>query len=99
MISQESLFFSYGLKNHGKLVIGFRTNFKDATRGFRTTPTLITPLLENGGKAIHCAAGVDHSLVVVAMPPSWHLEFRAQRASTTNSWSCDHWNASDELYK
>ena len=66
MISEEAMLFSYGLNNHGQLGIGVRTNVKDATRGFRTTPTLITPLLENGGKAIHCAAGVDHSLVVVA---------------------------------
>lgn len=28
-------------------------------------PTIVTPLLEHGGKAIACAAGVSHSLVVV----------------------------------
>ena len=28
-------------------------------------PTIVTPLLENGGKTINCAAGVDYSLVVV----------------------------------
>lgn len=65
MISEEALLFSYGLNNHGQLGIGVRSNLKDETRGFITTPTLITPLLENGGKAINCAAGVDHSLVVV----------------------------------
>jgi hypothetical protein len=66
LISEEALLFSYGLNNHGQLGIGIRSNVKGQNRGFHTTPTLITPLLENGGKAIHCAAGVDHSLVVVA---------------------------------
>jgi hypothetical protein len=28
-------------------------------------PTIVTPLLENGGKTINCAAGIDYSLVVV----------------------------------
>lgn len=65
LISDEALLFSYGLNNHGQLGIGVRSDVKDEHRGFHTTPTLITPLLENGGKAIHCAAGVDHSLVVV----------------------------------
>ena len=66
MISQEALLFSYGLNNCGQLGIGFRSEVKNHKRGFHTTPTLITPLLENGGKAINCAAGVDHSLVVVS---------------------------------
>lgn len=66
MISQEALLFSYGLNHCGQLGIGFKSEVKDQKRGFHTTPTLITPLLENGGKAINCAAGVDHSLVVVS---------------------------------
>jgi len=66
MISQEALLFTYGLNHCGQLGIGFRSEVKNHKRGFHTTPTLITPLLENGGKAINCAAGVDHSLVVIA---------------------------------
>ncbi|KAG7356740.1 regulator of chromosome condensation RCC1 repeat protein [Nitzschia inconspicua] len=66
MISEEALLFSYGLNNHGQLGIGFKSDVKNFARGFHTTPTLITPLLENGGKTIDCAAGLDHSLVVVA---------------------------------
>jgi len=66
MISQEALLFTYGLNHCGQLGIGFQSEIKDFKRGFHTTPTLITPLLENGGKAINCAAGVDHSLVVIS---------------------------------
>ena len=66
MISAEALLFTYGLNQHGQLGIGVKSNVKDGHRGFITTPTIVTPLLENGGKAINCAAGVDHSLVVVS---------------------------------
>jgi alpha-tubulin suppressor-like RCC1 family protein len=66
LISAEALLFTYGLNNHGQLGMGTKSHVKDKTRGFSTTPTIITPLLENGGKAIHCAAGIDHSLVVVS---------------------------------
>jgi len=66
MISEEALLFTYGLNHRGQLGIGFKSEIKNKQRGFHTMPTLITPLLENGGKAIHCAAGVDHSLVVVS---------------------------------
>jgi alpha-tubulin suppressor-like RCC1 family protein len=66
MISQEALLFTYGLNHCGQLGIGFQSEIKNYKRGFHTTPTLITPLLENGGKAINCAAGVDHSLVVIS---------------------------------
>jgi alpha-tubulin suppressor-like RCC1 family protein len=66
MISQEALLFTYGLNHCGQLGIGFQSEIKSFKRGFHTTPTLITPLLENGGKAINCAAGVDHSLVVIS---------------------------------
>ena len=66
MISAEALLLTYGLNNHGQLGIGVKSNIQDGSRGFVTTPTLVTPLLENGGKTIHCAAGVNHSLVVVS---------------------------------
>lgn len=66
MISAEAMLFTYGLNNHGQLGIGFKSPTRNATRGFHVTPTLITPLLENGGKTINCAAGVDHSLVIVS---------------------------------
>mmetsp|Transcript_10427 Transcript_10427/g.11861 ORF Transcript_10427/g.11861 Transcript_10427/m.11861 type:complete len:875 (-) Transcript_10427:45-2669(-) len=66
MISEEALLFTYGLNHRGQLGIGFKSEIKNKQRGFHTAPTLITPLLENGGKAINCAAGVDHSLVVVS---------------------------------
>lgn len=66
MISQEAMLFTYGLNHCGQLGIGFRSEVKNHKRGFHTTPTLVTPLLENGGKAINCAAGVDHSLVVIS---------------------------------
>jgi alpha-tubulin suppressor-like RCC1 family protein len=66
MISAEALLLTYGLNNHGQLGIGIKSNLRDGTRGFITSPSLVTPLLENGGKTINCAAGVDHSLVVVS---------------------------------
>lgn len=66
LISAEALLLTYGLNNHGQLGIGTKSNLRDGTRGFVTSPTLVTPLLENGGKTINCAAGVNHSLVVVS---------------------------------
>ena len=65
LISAEALLFSYGLNNHGQLGHGYKSPEKGATRGFVTTPSIVTPLLENGGKAVVCSAGVDYSLVVV----------------------------------
>jgi alpha-tubulin suppressor-like RCC1 family protein len=66
LISAEALLLTYGLNNHGQLGIGTKSDLRDGTRGFITSPTLVTPLLENGGKTINCAAGVNHSLVVVS---------------------------------
>jgi alpha-tubulin suppressor-like RCC1 family protein len=65
LISREALLFAYGLNNHGQLGNGQRAKVNGNDRGFITTPILVTPLLENGGKAITCAAGKNHSLVVV----------------------------------
>jgi alpha-tubulin suppressor-like RCC1 family protein len=65
-ISTAGLLYSVGLNQHGQLGIGVASDMKSAYRGYVTTPTIVTPLVENGGKAIACAAGVDHSLVVVA---------------------------------
>lgn len=59
LISSEALLFAYGQNNRGQLGLGF------SSLRFVTTPTIVTSLLEGGGKAIQCAAGVDHSLVVV----------------------------------
>jgi len=64
MISSEALLFSYGLNVHGQLGLGIKSALNDNS-GFITTPIIVTPLLENGGKAVACAAGVNHSLVVV----------------------------------
>ena len=59
LISREALLFSYGKNHHGQL-----GNGRQEER-FVRNPAIVTPLLENGGKAIDCAAGVNHSLVVV----------------------------------
>lgn len=59
LISREALLFSYGSNHHGQLGHGTQKH------GFVPHPTIVTPLLENGGKTIDCAAGVNHSLVVV----------------------------------
>lgn len=65
LISTEALLFSYGLNTHGQLGHGHKSSVTNGSNGFVTTPTIVTPLLENGGKAVVCAAGVDYSLVVV----------------------------------
>lgn len=80
MISAEALLLTYGLNNHGQLGIGIKSNLRDGSRGFVTSPTLVTPLLENGGKTINCAAGIDHSLVVVSTEGR-----RLQKIKTKNS--------------
>lgn len=65
LISAEALLFSFGLNNHGQLGHGYKSPEKGELMGFVTKPSIVTPLLENGGKAVVCAAGVDYSLVVV----------------------------------
>jgi Regulator of chromosome condensation (RCC1) repeat len=57
-ISKAGLLYSYGANQRGQLGIGVAGKAIER-------PTIVTPLLENGGKAICCAAGVFHSLVVV----------------------------------
>lgn len=95
MISEEALLFSYGLNNHGQLGIGFKTDIKNLSRGFHTTPTLITPLLENGGKTIDCAAGVDHSLVVVATEGRRLQKLQTKPGVTYSDHGVDHLYAPD----
>lgn len=65
LISDAGLLYSYGLNDYGQLGIGVRSSPRGSDHGFVATPTIVTPLLEHGGKAIACAAGVSHSLVVV----------------------------------
>jgi len=60
LISDAGLLYSYGSNSHGQLGIGTRNPVPVSS------PSIVTPLVENGGKAISCAAGVRHSLVVVA---------------------------------
>ena len=64
LISNAGLLYSYGRNTHGQLGIGLKG--RGSASEFVFGPTIVTPLVENGGKAIACAAGVNHSLVVVA---------------------------------
>ena len=74
LISEEGLLFSYGSNDRGQLGLGKQSLLKTPTSPLQgadlngskvTVPSIVTPLLENGGKAINCAAGIDYSLVVV----------------------------------
>jgi alpha-tubulin suppressor-like RCC1 family protein len=58
LISYESLLFSYGLNDCGQLGIG-------TPETFVRNPTLVTAVLEGGGKTIACAGGTNYSLIVV----------------------------------
>lgn len=58
LISTNALLFSYGSNSHGQLGLGI-------SESFVSTPTLVTAVLEGGGKTLHCAAGVDYSLICV----------------------------------
>jgi len=66
LASAAGLLYSYGLNDYGQLGIGVQTPIDGFHKGYILTPTIVTPLVENGGKVIACAAGVNHSLVVVA---------------------------------
>lgn len=96
MISQEALLFSYGLNHCGQLGIGFKSEVKNEKRGFHTTPTLITPLLENGGKAINCAAGVDYSLVVVSTGGRRLQKFQLDHDISPSDHCVESFNPSSE---
>ena len=85
LISEEALLFSFGLNNHGQLGHGYKSPEKGSSTGFVTTPSIVTPLLENGGKAMVCSAGVDYSLVVVKTE-----ERRIGRLSQTDDRSVLH---------
>lgn len=65
LISEAGLLYAYGLNEYGQLGLGTTSNLSGPRRGFVMNPTIVTPLVENGGKAIACAAGVSHSLVAV----------------------------------
>ncbi|KAL3791860.1 hypothetical protein ACHAW5_002911 [Stephanodiscus triporus] len=69
LISDEGLLFSYGSNDFGQLGLGnqsMKTSVSPSNgRQYHPHPTIVTPLLENGGKTINCAAGIDYSLVVV----------------------------------
>lgn len=58
LISTQALLFSYGSNTHGQLGLG-------TSELFVPTPTLVTAVLEGGGKTLHCSAGVDYSLICV----------------------------------
>ena len=65
LISNAGLLYAYGLNHFGQLGIGLQSDVRGPHRGYVMTPSIVTPLVENGGKAIACAAGLSHSLVVV----------------------------------
>lgn len=88
LISEEGLLFSYGSNDCGQLGLGKKScktssvpsNGNEKCCCKVTVPSIITPLLENGGKSINCAAGIDYSLVVVktegARIASWKQQAR-----------------------
>ncbi|CAB9503990.1 RCC1 and BTB domain-containing protein 2 [Seminavis robusta] len=88
MISTEALLFSYGLNDHGQLGIGIKSPGPGEGAGSHSryvwTPTIITPLLENGGKAVICAAGESHSLVVVSTEGRRVLKAHSPQSDTSS---------------
>lgn len=66
LISSQAMLYSYGKNDHGQLGYNVTTNYDNSPATECTmTPTIVTSLLEHGGKAVQCAAGVRHSLVVI----------------------------------
>ena len=76
LISKEAILFTYGQNSHGQL--GLDT----PTGTFISKPTIVVPLLENGGKTMDCAAGVNHSLVVVKTEAQRIGRFHSQLSSS-----------------
>ena len=111
LISEEGLFFSYGSNECGQLGLG-RFHKKGGERvgsnksevdspQFRVTiPSIVTPLLENGGKAVNCAAGVDYSLVVVQIEGSRlaHQRYNKVSPSSSSSDSPNDCNTHHQMY-
>ena len=65
VISDTGLLWAYGRNEYGQLGLGKTTSLSSPQRGHVMSPRIVTPLIENGGKAIACAAGVNHSIVAV----------------------------------
>ena len=90
LISEEGLLFSYGSNECGQLGLGRFHKEGDRGRGKGsnyhrvTIPSIVTPLLENGGKTVNCAAGVDYSLLVVRTEGARLSNRRKQQASGGN---------------
>jgi alpha-tubulin suppressor-like RCC1 family protein len=86
LISEEGLLFSYGSNEYGQLGLGrFHKKGGGKGREIVTIPSIVTPLLENGGKTVNCAAGVDYSLVVVRIEGSRLANRRYNKVSPSSS--------------
>jgi hypothetical protein len=102
LISEEGLLFSYGSNEFGQLGLG---NQSMETNQYHPHPTIVTPLLENGGKTINCAAGIDYSLVVVMTEGSRRKRLHQQRnrqqfnpIGENSSHSTDECDAYHQMY-
>mmetsp|Transcript_32355 Transcript_32355/g.74520 ORF Transcript_32355/g.74520 Transcript_32355/m.74520 type:complete len:1104 (-) Transcript_32355:91-3402(-) len=78
LISDAALLFSYGSNKYGQLGLGHRQDTEQ--------PEVVISLLEGGGKALDCAAGSAHSLVVVRTSSErtnrlWHARKVSMRSS------------------
>jgi hypothetical protein len=102
LISEEGLLFSYGSNEFGQLGLGDQSMKKNQ---YHPHPTIVTPLLENGGKTINCAAGIDYSLVVVKTEGSRRKRLHQQRnrqqfnpIGENSSYSSDESDAHHQMY-
>ncbi|KAL3823524.1 hypothetical protein ACHAXA_007202 [Cyclostephanos tholiformis] len=98
LVSEEGLLFSYGSNEFGQLGLGSRpmktpVTSTNGVQCYHPHPTIVTPLLENGGKTINCAAGIDYSLVVVKTEGSrqkmLHQQSKRQERSSNRIDECD----------